>query len=187
VPPYSHQTARSPLWVLHGFGDPLLNRLNLRDNGYCHRATSQPENRPIHTMKQPPISAFDATSGMLYFGRMLDKIHKHARGELREDFLQNLGGALDERCADYLRVPYADIAQRTLEGGSPEDILQWCFVLGRALDENDILIWNHFVSKLGWKDHVSETLKQRKAESNLADRNEIETMLEYFEYDEGRK
>jgi gluconokinase len=138
-------------------------------------------------MKQTPISAFDTTSGMLYFARMLDKIHIHARGELREDFIENLGGALDSRCSDFLRVSYAEITKRTLEGGTPEEILAWCFDQGRALDENDILIWNHFVSKLGWNDHVSELLEQRKAESHLSEREEIKTMIEYFEYDEGRK
>ncbi len=138
-------------------------------------------------MKQTPITAFDATSGMLYFARMLDKVRKHAQDELREDFLENLGGGLDGRCADYLRVPYPDIVKRTLEGGSPEEILAWCFEQGRALDENDLLIWNHFVSKLGWNDQVTEMLEQRKAESGLIDHHEIETMLDYFEYDEGRK
>lgn len=124
---------------------------------------------------------------MLYFARMLDKIHKHARGELRDDFLENLGGGLDKRCADYLRVPYADIAKRTLDGGSPEEILEWCVTQGRALDDNDILIWNDFVTKPGWNDQVTDLLEQGKAESGLIDHNEIETMLEYFEYDEGTK
>jgi len=45
---------------------------------------------------------------------------------------------------------------------------------------------NYFVPKLGWKYQLSETLLQRKTESQLADHTEIETMLEYFEYDEGR-
>lgn len=151
------------------------------------RLTPPPSRHIPLRMQQTPLSAFEATSDMVYFARMLDKIRKHTRGELREDFIENLGGGLDKRCADYLRVPYADIAKRTLEGGSAEEILAWCFKQGRALNEADITIWNHFVTKLGWKDHVTEILAQRKAESGLSDRNEIDTMLEYFEYDEGRK
>ncbi|MGJ8653681.1 MAG: DUF5069 domain-containing protein [Opitutaceae bacterium] len=138
-------------------------------------------------MSQAPISAFESTKGMLYFARMLDKIRKHARGELREDFLGNIGIALDGRCADHLNVPYDKIRIRTLEGGSNEEILDWCFSEGRKLDDNDILIWNHFASKLGWNDQVSELLATRKAESGLSDCDEITTMFEYFEYDEGRK
>lgn len=138
-------------------------------------------------MNQTPISAFETTSDMVYFARMLDKIHKHARGELRADFHDHIGKGLDGLCAGYLRVPYSAIKERTLEGGTPEEILAWCFNEGRELDENDILIWNHFATKLGWKDHVTESLISRKAESGLSERDEIETMLKYFEYDEGRK
>lgn len=138
-------------------------------------------------MTQAPASAFEQTHGMVYFPRMLDKIRKHARGELREDFHGNIGIALDGRCADHMNVPYDKIRLRTLEGGSDEEILEWCFANGRKLDDNDILIWNHFASKLGWNDQVSELLATRKAESGLSDCDEITTMFEYFEYDEGRK
>ena len=48
-------------------------------------------------------------------------------------------------------------------------------------------MWNHYVTKLGWRDQVTESLANRKASSGLSDRDEIETMIEYFEYDEGRK
>lgn len=138
-------------------------------------------------MKQTPISAFEETKGMVYFARMIDKIHKHDQGELREDFHGNLGGGLDGRCVDYLRVSYESLKLRALEGGSPEALLEWCFEQGRELSEGDIFIWNHFATKLGWKDQVSELVETRKKESGLADHDEIETMLEFFEYDEGRK
>jgi hypothetical protein len=138
-------------------------------------------------MTQTPISAFDTTNDMVYFARMLDKIRKHDRGELREDFHEHIGIGLDGLCAGYLRVPYSEIVKRTLEGGSPEEVLEWCFAQGRALNEADITIWNHFATKLGWNDHVTKSLISRKAESGLSDRDDIETMLEYFEYDEGRK
>lgn len=123
---------------------------------------------------------------MRYFARMLDKIRKYDVGELREDFHENLGKSLDGRCVSYLRVDYAEVVERTLSGGSDEEILEWCFERGRALDENDVLIWNQFSSKLGFRDHVSEVLEERKRESHLEDRDDIVTMFDYFEADEGR-
>ena len=36
-------------------------------------------------------SPYAQVGGLVYFGRMLDKIRKHARGELREDFHEMLG------------------------------------------------------------------------------------------------
>jgi len=138
-------------------------------------------------MKTPPISAYQETLGMIYFARMLDKIRRHAAGSLREDFCDNLGSGFDSRCTGFLRVKYDELVAKVLDGGSDEEILQWCFQAGRALDEGDIFIWNLYLKKVGWNDGVSEILVRRKKESGLDGRDEIQTMLEYFEYDEGRK
>jgi len=138
-------------------------------------------------MSKPPQSAYQETRGMIYFARMLDKIRLQTSGELAEDFHANLGTGFDERCANYLRVPYSEIRRLVLQGGSDEEILDSCFEVGRALTEADMLIWNQFLSKRGWNDDLSETLKQRKSQSGLGARDEIQTLIEYFEYDEGRK
>lgn len=124
---------------------------------------------------------------MTYFARMLDKIRLNAEGALRPDFRDNLGSGFDGRCVNFLRVDYNKLVSRVLEGGCDEEILKWCFEYGRELNEGDIFIWNEFLKKVGWNDGVSEILTRRKKESGLENRDEIETMLEYFEYDEGRK
>ena len=135
----------------------------------------------------PPISAYQETNGMVYFARMLDKIRKFHNSELREDFHDNLGVRLDGRCVDFLRVNYKDLVKRTLEGGTDEEILQWCFANGRELNEGDIFVWNQFAIKLGWRDGVTQLVSSRKKEITHIDPDEIQTMFEYFEYDEGRK
>ena len=38
-----------------------------------------------------PKSANETVSGLRYFGRVLDKIQLHARGELHSDYHKNLG------------------------------------------------------------------------------------------------
>jgi hypothetical protein len=138
-------------------------------------------------MTRAPLSAYQETLGMIYFSRLLDKIRLNASNELREDFCANLGAGFDSRCVDFLRVSYADLVTRVLQGGSDEEILKWCFQNGRELSDGDIFIWNQYLTKVGWKDGISEILTRRKLESGLESRDEIQTMLEYFEYDEGRK
>ena len=138
-------------------------------------------------MKSAPLSAYQETLGMIYFARMLDKIRLHAAGKLREDFCDNLGSGFDSRCVNFLRVDYQALVTRVLQGGGDEEILNWCFENGRELSEGDIFIWNQYLSKVGWNDSLSETLLRRKKESGLEGRGEIQTMLEYFDYDEGRK
>lgn len=136
---------------------------------------------------EQPISAYQLTLGMLYFARMLDKIRKRAEGRLAADFHANLGKGFDGQCAGFLRVPYEALVRRTLEGGSDEEILQWCYQFGRPLDELDVRIWNGYLSRCGWNDSMSDLLAQRKRECGWQDVEEIQTMLEFFEYDEGRK
>ena len=75
---------------------------------------------------------------------------------------------------------------RVLEGGSDEEIFAWCEAKGRPLNESDRLVWNAFVSKLGWNDHLSPMLEKRKAESGLAGRDDIVTIPHYVDVDEGR-
>ena len=118
---------------------------------------------------------------------MLDKIRLNAAGELREDFCENLGMGLDGRCAGFLRMDYADLVARVLVGGKDEEILRWCYEAGRELSEGDIFIWNQYLKKVGWNDSTSEILIRRKQESGLEGRDEIQTMVDYFDYDEDRK
>lgn len=53
-----------------------------------------------------PKSPSEAVGGMLYFGRMLDKIRLHARGDLDNGYDANLGraGTADGVCCNFLRV-----------------------------------------------------------------------------------
>lgn len=138
-------------------------------------------------MKDVPITAYQETLGMCYFARMIHKIRINAEGNLREDFTSNLGSGFDGRCTGFLKVSYDKLVERTLAGGSDEELLEWCYENGRRLDENDIFIWNNYILKVGWNDGTTEILTRRKKESGLENRDEIQTMFEYFEYDEGRK
>lgn len=134
-----------------------------------------------------PESAYIKTGDLLYFTRLLSKIRLFAAGELREDFHRNLGRGADKWCCEFLRVEYEKLRIRVLEGGSDEEILAWVIAQGRDLNETDILVWNHFAASLGRKDFASGVLEKFKKSSGLEGREDIDTMVEYFEYDEGRK
>lgn len=136
-----------------------------------------------------PRSAYDETNGLVYFARMLDKIRKHARGELREDFHENLGSGMDGRLCAFMRIDYEALKKRTLEGGSDEEILAWCEEQSRPLSDVDKLLWNDATRKRGWRDPETATvfLEKQKAASGLAHRTDLVTMFDFFEVDEGRK
>jgi gluconokinase len=140
-------------------------------------------------MSTYPKSPTEMTRGMIYFPRMLDKIRLHARGELGEDYHANLGGrkAANGACCNFLRVSYADLCERVLRGGTDEEIMEWCFEKGRRLNEGDLVVWNGFASKLGWRDFASALLERRKKEQGISDRADIVTIPELIDFDEGRK
>src|SRR5688572_24982472 len=98
----------------------------------------------------------EMVGGIVFFGRMLDKIRLHARGELPADY--NRGTGFDGRVCCFLRVEYSSLVQRVLAGGSDEQILGWCFTAGRRPSEEEVLIFNAFLSKRGWRDETSGEL-----------------------------
>jgi hypothetical protein len=138
-------------------------------------------------MGTPPISAYETEGGMVYFPRMLDKMRKLAAGELREDFHEHVGKGRDAVCCHFLRVDYAKLRERVLAGATDAEAWAWCAEHGRAVDGIDIQIWNAYATKFGWRDKATPYLEKVKAESGLAGREDLQTMFEYFEVDEGRK
>jgi gluconokinase len=138
-------------------------------------------------MAQFPLrSPSEKVGGLYYFGRMLDKIRLHSKGELPPDYHANLGKGFDEKCVNFLRISYDRLVERVKKGGTNEEILQWCFDCGRRPIEDDIYVWNEFMRKRGWNDEVSEILERRKKEGGMTDRSDIRTAFQFIDADEGR-
>ncbi len=92
----------------------------------------------------------------------------------------------DARCTRFLGVNYDDLVERTLRGGSDEEILEWCFEHGRRPSEEEIAIWNAFLSKRGWRDDASADLQAAKERSGFGDREDIQTWIDLHDAEEGR-
>jgi gluconokinase len=133
-----------------------------------------------------PRSPKDQVGGLFYFARMMDKIRLMASADLHPDLHANLGQGFDERVTTFLAVNYSDLKNRVLAGGSDEEILEWCFQNGTRPTEEQIEIWNSFMFKRGWNDELSERLVGRKKESGFDHRDDIQTMFQYIDADEGR-
>lgn len=124
--------------------------------------------------------------GVVYFGRMLDKIKANAKGDLPGDYTPNLGKGFDGSCCEFLHIDYPRLVERVPQGGSDEEILEWCFSFARRPARDEIHIWNEWMRKRGWNDEISDTLTRRKKEAGMAGRSEIETMFAFIDADEGR-
>lgn len=136
-------------------------------------------------------SPFDQVKGIVYFGRMLDKIRLAAAGKLPEGWQAARGtamkGSFDARCCAFLRVDYAALEAETLKGDkSDEQLLEWAFRQGRRPSEEEIEVWNGFMTKRGWRDAGTQRLHERLAEIGLSP-GTVETMFEFIDLDEGRR
>jgi Domain of unknown function (DUF5069) len=143
----------------------------------------------MQTQSQTPCSDYKKTSGLVYFARMLDKIRLKAAGKLPPDYFVGVDDdptVFDARCTRFLGVDYEELAIRTLQGGSDEEILEWCFKHGRKPSEEDIEIWNAFLLKRGWRDEASADLQAAKERSGLGDRDDIQTWVDLHDVEEGR-
>jgi gluconokinase len=134
-------------------------------------------------------SPFDQVNGLVYFGRMLDKIRLAAAGKLPEGWQLMRGtkvkGTFDGRCCSFLRIDYAALEAETLKGGSDEELLAWAFTHGRQPSEEEIEVWNTFMTKRGWRDAGTQRLHERLAEIGLPP-GSVQTMFEFIDLDEGR-
>jgi hypothetical protein len=131
-------------------------------------------------------SPADKVGTLVYFGRMVDKIRLHAQGRLPEDYIPNLGDGFDKVCVELFGIAYEAVVARVKEGGTDEEILEWCFENGRKLTGQDQMLFNEYMRKRGWNDSGSERLALRKAESGFANRDDIQTFFQYIDADEGR-
>src|ERR1700747_2017784 len=131
-------------------------------------------------------SPYDKVGGLLYFGRMLDKIRSHCKGELPFEYEVNLGKGFDDKCTTFLRVKYELVVEYVNDGLNEEAILESCFGMGHRPSEGEIYMWNEFMRKRGWNDELSGMLENQKKKHAMLSRSEIQTVFQFIDADEGR-
>jgi hypothetical protein len=137
---------------------------------------------------QTPVSDHVETKGLIYFARMLDKIRLNATGKLPPEYFVGIEDPtfFDARCTRFLGIDYDALVDRTLQGGSDDEILEWCFEHGRRPSEEEIEIWNAFILKRGWRDDGSADLAAAKKRAGWEDRDDIQTWVDLHDAEEGR-
>lgn len=123
----------------------------------------------------------------MYFARMCSKARLMQRGVLPKDYHGYLGVGFDGRCCRFLKVDYEDIKRLISDGKEDIEILEWCYENGCRSNDEEIFIWNLFMEKRGWRDDDSEKVQKEKEILRLVDRDEIKTLFDVYDFDEGRR
>lgn len=153
--------------------------------GLPDQATHRMATRPVEdlcleiSLGHPAIGAMrvpglrhstEQVGGFVFFGRMLDKMRLRAQGRLPPDYKTT---GTDQRVCPFLRVGYAALLGRVLAGASDQEALEWCFTHGRRPSEEEILTFNGFLTKRGWRDNQTEELEQMKRARGFGDQADI--------------
>jgi len=131
-------------------------------------------------------SPYEKTCGLVYFGRMLDKIRSLARGELSRDCVEDFEKDFDQKCSMFLGVNYDLLVDYVKQGLTDQAILQSCFGMGHRRSEGEIHVWNEFMRKRGWNDELSGTLQNEKKKHAMLSRSEIKTVFQFMDAYSGR-
>lgn len=123
----------------------------------------------------------EEVGGLVFFGRMLDKMRLRAQGKLPPDYKTT---GTDWRVCRFLRVEYEALLERALAGTTDEEALEWCFTHGRRPNEEEIFIFNAFLTKRGWRDNQTGELERMKRERGFAGRADIQTFFDFHKADE---
>jgi gluconokinase len=137
---------------------------------------------------QIPCSDYVETSGIIFFARMLDMIRLNAKGLLPDGYHLGFSDptSFDARFCRFWEIDYDLLATRTLQGGTDDELLEWCFQGRKFPNEDQILIWNSFIIKRGWRDDGAPGLIVEKELYGFANRNDILTYVDLHDADENR-
>ena len=138
-------------------------------------------------MNDLPVSGYTKTERLVYFARMCSKARLMEKGILAKEYQEFLGVGFDGRCCRFLKVGYEEIKNRIREKKTDKEILEWCYTHGRRPNDEEVLIWNSFMEKRGWRDDDCQLLQNEKESIGMGGREEIKTLFDFYDFDEGRK
>ena len=134
----------------------------------------------------PPASPNDEVSGYVYFARLCSKIRLSQSGDLDPEFNPNMGKGMDLWTCQLLHVEYEALRDVVIAGATDQQALEWCWQNGTQPSQHELDWWNSYMRNRCYRDDLSDILVSRKQQSGWQDRDDIQTMFDYLDADDGR-
>ncbi len=141
-------------------------------------------------MSFPIRSPYDRVSGIVLVARLIDKVRLHSAGRLPEGYHVGFipgNRTFDDRFCRFVGIGFEEFTASVMAGGTDEEILERCLMLGRRPDAEQVEVWNTFMMKRGWRDSGTPSLIRSKAEAGLAHRDDLITFFDLMDVEEGRR
>lgn len=139
-------------------------------------------------MKDYLRSPRETMLGWVHLPRYIDKIRLHLRGELAADYQPNLGKGFDGAWLEASGISHAQMLELVKASVTDGQVAEWIRQHVKA-DESAIAAFNAGVLGSPAADNAAYVarLKQRKEEAGFANRDDINTFVDFIDADEGRK
>lgn len=124
-------------------------------------------------------------AGWVHLGRFVDKIRLHHAGKLPADYQANFCGGFDGRWLEAAGVSKETFLDAVRAAKDDAAVEQWVRSNVRKTPA-EIETFNRFVLNRGRNDEMSARLVERKKESGLEGRVDIQTFVDFIDADEGR-
>ena len=133
-----------------------------------------------------PRSARETMCGWVYLPRFIDKIRLHQAGKLHADYQENFTKGFDGAWLKTAGVPpetFIEIVKISITDGQVAD-----WVAGNVKKTDaEKKAFNDFILNRGRDDEALKArLKMRKEEAGLAQRDDIQTFVDFIDADEKR-
>jgi hypothetical protein len=133
-----------------------------------------------------PRSPRERMAGWAHLPRFVDKIRLHLAGQLHVDYQENFTKGFDGawlNAAGVATEPFIEVVKNTITDG---EVCDW---VAHNLKKSDAdkTAFNHYVLNRGRDtDEMKARLKWRKEQAGLADRDDIQTFVDFIDADEKR-
>jgi Domain of unknown function (DUF5069) len=133
-----------------------------------------------------PRSPREMMSGWVYLPRFVDKIRLHLAGKLHADYQENLTKGFDGawlKAAGVAPETFIEVVKNSVTDG---EVADWVAKnVGKS--EAEKTAFRDFIFNRGRdEESVELRLKVRKAEAGLAQRDDIQTFVDFIDADEKR-
>jgi hypothetical protein len=134
-----------------------------------------------------PRSPREVMNGWHYLPRYIDKIRLHLAGKLHPDYQDNLGNGFDGfwlKAAGVTHEQFVEVVKHSLTDG---EVCDWVRQNVKRSEAEKAAHWNNVVSRPLANDEAGcARFKMRKEQSGFAQRDDIQTFVDYIDADEKR-
>ncbi len=134
-----------------------------------------------------PRSPREVMDGWHYLPRYVDKIRLHLAGKLHSDYTENFGKGFDGfwlKSAGVTHEQFIAVVKNSITDGQ---VCDWVRQNVKKSEAEKNAHWQSVVSRPPAGDEAGcARLKMRKQESNLSDRDDVQTFVDYIDADEKR-